>query len=253
MEITDNMKNHENSLCEMYNFQASFSRTAQRKTRKDTNCTRFPQIALQKISNTAMKKRKGQWLLITALLFSITLTSVVLITSERTDIQDISYGNKNMFDNIKKESQNAINIILSENYTSSHLNTNLKIYTEFLEHYANEHNTNITGYYIIGIPYQNNLNITIANFLKTPMQNLNLTVASNTQHNLHLNNANFTTFHFSSVPGNFQFTCNFTYKDKSNPTIMQNNTLNTTTKRIFSILHLKLESKNEILTHYKIN
>jgi len=201
----------------------------------------------------SMKKRKGQWLLITALIFSITLTSVVLMTSERTDIQDISYGNKNMFDNIKKESQNTINIILSENHTSGHLNTNLKIYTEFLKHYANEHNTNITGYYIIGIPYQNNLNITIANFLKTPMQNLNLTVASNTHTNLHLNNGNFTTFHFSSVPDNFQFNCNFTYKDKSNPIIIQNNTLNTTTKRIFSILQLKMESKNEILTHYEIN
>ncbi len=200
-----------------------------------------------------MKKRKGQWLLITALIFSITLTSVVVMTSDKKDIQDISYGNKNMFDNIKQESQNAINIILSENHTSGHLNTNLKIYTEYLKQYANEHNTDITGYYIIGIPHQNNLNITVANFLNTPMQNLNLTVASDTKYTLHLNNGNFTTFHFTSIPDTFQFTYNFTYKDKSSTITMQNNTHNTTTKRIFSILQLNLESENEILTHYKIN
>ena len=200
-----------------------------------------------------MKKRKGQWLLITALLFSITLTSVVLMTSEKTNIQDISYGNKDIFDNIKKESQNTINIILSENYSSDHLNTNLKIYTEFLKDYANEHNTNITGLYIIGLPDNNNLNITVANFLETPIKNLNLTVASDTHTNLHLNNGNFTTIHFTSIPDNFRFTYNFTYKDKEGASIMQNNTLNTTTKRIFSILQLKIESKNEILTHYEIN
>ncbi|MFH1431868.1 MAG: hypothetical protein ABIG84_01505 [archaeon] len=199
-----------------------------------------------------MKKRKGQWLLITSLILIISISTIILMTAESKDITETSYSNKELFGNIEKESQSAINVILSENHTSEHLTSNLKIYIEFLRQYANEHNSKLSGFYIIGMPYNSDLNITIANFLGVPMKNLNISVENNQLQNLHMDDRNFTTFHFAPVGNDIIFNYNFTYTDSSNEMKTMNHTLSTK-KRVFSILDLNMESPGETWKNYQIN
>lgn len=198
-----------------------------------------------------MKRRKGQWLLITALILSLTITTVVIMKSQIKDTSDITGSRKNMFENIKGESNDVINIILGENYTSSHLRTGLKTYTAFLKRYSAEHASNASGFYIAGMPKDSDLNITVMNFLGTPMENLNISAGSEQALNLRIPDGNATTFRFQSMPEAYQFSYNFTYND-AGIQLTKNSTF-AAPKRVFVVIDLKMESKNEILTYYKEN
>lgn len=198
-----------------------------------------------------MKRRKGQWLVITALILSLTITTVVMMKSQIKDISDITGSRKNMFENIKGESNDVINIILSENYASSNLRTGLKTYVSFLKRYSAEHASDVTGFYIVGMPKENELNITVMNFLGTPMENLNISAGGLQILNLRIPDGNATTFSFQSMPEAYQFSYNFTYYSAGIQS-MKNSTF-AAPKRLFVALDLKMESKNEILTYYKEN
>lgn len=180
------------------------------------------------------------------------LSSVILVKTTAKDITDMSPRNRYIFDNIKSESQNTINIILSENYTTKNLNSNLRTYIEFTKQYANEHNSEINGFYIIGLPYDNYINLTIANFLGTPIKNLNISLDQSQLQNLQLNNGNISTFKFLSVPNNFQFNYNFTYIDTNNAIIKRNDTF-TMELRVFDVIEMNMISKNENRRYYEIN
>ncbi len=199
-----------------------------------------------------MRKRKGQWLLITALIFSLTLTTIVLMGSRATDSADIAYGDKNMFDNIMAESQDAVNVILSENRTSEYLETGLAVYVEFLKRYVNEHNSDISGFYVVGLPSGDDLNLTVANFLGAEMQGMNLSLGGTEFLNLQLDDGNFSTFRFVSVPDSFLFSCNFTYVDDDGDIVGKNHQFNMT-RRVFDVFDVRMESGSEIWRDCEIN
>lgn len=198
-----------------------------------------------------MKRRKGQWLVITALILSLTITTVVMMKSHAKDITDIGISRKNMFENIKSESNDAINIMLGENYTSSHLRTSLKTYIAFLKRYSAEHASNVSGFYIVGMPKDSGLNITVMNFLGNPMENLNISAGGKEALNLRIPDGNATTYQFQSMPDAYQFSYNFTYTDAGAPSARSSTFA--APKRVFAVLDLKMESENEILIYYKEN
>ncbi len=189
--------------------------------------------------------------MITALILSLAITTVVMMKSQIKDTSDISSSRKNMFENIKGESNDVINIILGENYTSSHLRTGLKTYISFLKRYSAEHASDVSGFYIVGMPKDSGLNITVMNFLGTPMENLNISAGGQQALNLRIPDGNATTFRFQSMPDAYQFSYNFTYDNTGTPST-KNSTF-AAPKRVFAVLDLKMESKNEILTYYKEN
>lgn len=143
--------------------------------------------------------RKGQYFIIGAVFLCLAI-SYILLSQQVINIE-VSPSDKNTFDNIKDDFPNVVNIILQENKTTSNLEEDMLDYFKFLDDYAKRHAMNLTGYFIIGLPYKEKttkkMNVTIGNFRKENINNFKIVLDGkeytiNTMENNNITSLNYT-------------------------------------------------------------
>lgn len=194
-----------------------------------------------------MKRRKAQWFIVGAFLM-ITMISAVIMGKNAVKIdEDMNPVQRQIFKNIKADSEIALNSILYENRTSENLQMRLKDYSIFIRDFGKIHAINATTYMIVGLPTGSGINVTVVNFQKTPMQPIEVTI-NGTTHNATIPDGSAATLAFSSVPDYFTINYKITTPGESLPETDSTNM----TKRVFSAVKLRVESKDRSQVWQKV-
>ncbi len=132
-------------------------------------------------ANIKMKNRKGQFYILTAVIFC---SVMFMLISNRSSIQELNPEFKKLYDNYIYESPNVINNAL---YNNKNVSNQFKNYTSDFIGYAKEKNINLGVFYILklgneieAVNYLNeNVNITTINTLLGPNEHIRLNKTSN--------------------------------------------------------------------------
>lgn len=190
------------------------------------------------------KSRKGQWFLIAGITIISMMTLVALSRTQVQIGQSSEPWQKYLFENIKTESASAINAILYENATSKNAEERLRDYLDFLETFGDAHNTNISAYVLVGIPAGSGMNVSIINFDGDAMHNFSIALNGTAKTLGIIPAKNTTTLVFASVPDYFAVNYTLTKINASGWETPENSSM-FTTRKVFSAIKLRVESKDE--------
>ena len=190
-----------------------------------------------------VKRRKGQWFVIGAFLIITMISAVIMGQSAVTINEDLNPIQRQIFKNIKADSEIALNSILYEDRTSENLEIRIKEYSNFIRDFGKVHAIDATSYMIVGLPTAGGINVTVVNFQKTSMQPIEVTINGTTQ-SATIPDGSTATLAFSSVPDYFTIDYTITTPGEALPESESTNM----TKRVFSAVKLRVESndKNQI-------
>jgi len=195
--------------------------------------------------------RKGQWFLIAGITIISMMTLVALSRTQVQIGQSSEPWQKYLFENIKTESASAINAILYENATSKNVEESLRDYLDFLEKFGDAHNTNISAYFIVGLPSGSGMNVSIINFDGDTLHNFSMALNGTVKTLGIIPNKNSTTIVFSTVPD--YFVVNYTLtKINASGWETQESSGTSTTRKVFSAVKVRVESKDESQIWQKI-
>ncbi len=186
------------------------------------------------------RRKKAQWFVVGAFLI-ITMISAVIMGQSAVKIdEDMNPVQRQIFKNIKADSEIALNSILYENRTSENLEMRIKDYSNFIREFGKVHAINATSYMIVGLPTGSGINVTVVNFQKTPMQSIEVTINGTTQ-NATIPDGSAATLAFSSVPDYFTVSYTIATPGEDLPESESTNM----TRRVFSAVKLRVESSDE--------
>ena len=189
--------------------------------------------------------RKGQFYIISVavLIFmtSLILASRFMYPSQTAELDRTQY----MFTNMKSELNYVVNVIVADSADSTNIEDKMHIFFVFLDTYSKNHNLDLEGYYIIGLPLGDDLNITLGNFRQYPLDNIEINITNSTG----TQSRNITilgpwmesTLNFSSVfggPENITVLINFAQLDSP---IAFN-----TTRKVFEVFELELGKQQDL-------
>ncbi len=189
--------------------------------------------------------RKGQFYIISVavLIFmtSLILASRFMYPSQTAELDRTQY----MFTNMKSELNYVVNVIVADSANSTNIEDKMHIFFVFLDTYSKNHNLNLEGYYIIGLPLGDDLNITVGNFRQYSLDNIEINITNSTgtqsQNITILGPGMESTLNFSSVfssSGNITVLINFAQLDSP---IAFN-----TTRKVFEVFELELGKQQDL-------
>ena len=185
--------------------------------------------------------RKGQVFLIGAFVLCIMIATAVSGRSSLINTMPFD-STKHSFSNVILESKKTINIISKENLTSYNMENRLLEYSLFLDRIGKEHNMNITGYFIIAIPYGDDMNVSVINFGKSTMKDIKINL--NDTENLFgsINSMQSNTKTISTVPEYMKF--NYSYLESNGISDEYFSEEINTSKKVFSYIKIRFENNN---------
>ncbi len=187
---------------------------------------------------------KGQWFIVGAITL---ITMMVVVAVGRTQVQigqNIEPWQKYAFQNLKAESPSAINAMIRNNATSDNVEKSSRDYLDFLRSFGDARSINVSAYFIVGLPAESGVNVSIINFARSELQNIAITLNGTTKTIPSIADRNSTTVAFANVPD--YFTLNYTLAEvnATGGTEMENGT-HETTKKVFSFVMMRVESKDK--------
>lgn len=198
--------------------------------------------------NLKLRKRRGEWILVSGIIMILLMTlatqalSQVLVTKAESPEQTV-YGN------VKTESQYVVNVIVAEDATSFNIENRLMQWAAFLKNYTVARATNFKGYFIVGLPTENGLNVTISNFYGEQINSTNLSAGASTINIPSIADNTATTVNIPTLPDYFQFDYNLTLGDEN---LVENGGLNVL-RRVFSIVRIRVSSGQQVWQTLQIN
>ena len=190
---------------------------------------------------------KGQMFLVGAFVLCMLLATVII--GKNAIVVSVPQDQaRNMFTNMLSESKNTLNIIAKENPTTYNIKNRLLEYMIFLDRTGKDHKTNISGYFIVGMPSGDGMNVTIANFGKETMSNIIVRINESEKTVSSLEHNNATTLVFENAPDYLKF--NYTYSDPDAETFTEE--VNTT-KRLFCFVKLRFLSEEDLKQSVSFN
>ncbi|NOQ37310.1 hypothetical protein GQ472_00350 [archaeon] len=189
--------------------------------------------------------RKGQFYIISVavLIFmtSLILASRFMYPSQTAELDRTQY----MFTNMKSELNYVVNVIVADSADSTNIEDKMHIFFVFLDTYSKNHNLDLEGYYILGLPRGDDLNITVGNFRQYSLDSIEINITNSTG----TQSRNITilgpwtesTLNFSSVFGgseNITVLINFAQLDSP---IAFN-----TTRKVFEVFELELGKQQDL-------
>jgi len=153
------------------------------------------------------KRRKGQIFIIMALLIILSI-GFFAPAAFKVRIGEPELAARLFFDNIRTEFPHAIDFALAENSSSDHIAARLREFYDFASASAAEKQLNISLYYILGVPTDDQLNVTVGNLYFTDLKNINITVNGASQSIASLSFGQFQTLAFPLSGSGF---ANLTY------------------------------------------
>ncbi len=140
--------------------------------------------------------KKGQFFLIGSVIL-IGVLAALTLTKGSYNISEISEGPE-IVKNVVNEFPIAINSVISNNTETEYFERVLRSYIRFQEFYMKKYGLNSRTYFLVGVPYSNNVNVTVGNFYGT-LKNLRLSLGNETKE-FSLNNSEIKTLNFKDVP-----------------------------------------------------
>ena len=185
--------------------------------------------------------RKGQVFLIGAFVLCIMIAMAVSGRSSLANTMPFD-GTKNLFSNTLLESKKTINIIAKENMTSYNMENRLLEYSLFLDRIGKEHNMNMTGYFIVAIPNGDDMNVSVINFGKYALKDINISINDTATAFGTVNSMQSDTKTISNVPEFMEF--NYSYLESNGTSDNLFGEEVNTSKKVFSYIKIRFENNN---------
>ncbi|MCK5235151.1 MAG: hypothetical protein KAJ88_04865, partial [Candidatus Aenigmarchaeota archaeon] len=150
-----------------------------------------------------------------------------------------------MFTNMKSELNYVVNVIVADSTDSTNIEDKMYTFFNFLDIYSKNHNLDLEGYYIIGLPLGNGLNITVGNFRQYSLDNIEINITNSTG----TQSRNITilgpwmesTLDFSSVFGSSEnITVSIDFAQLDSPIAFN------TTRKVFEVFELELGKQQDL-------
>lgn len=122
--------------------------------------------------------RKAQYYILAAAFVIFMVASIYFVS--RTTFNIKNTASDYIFSNIKNDFPNAVNTIVENNSDSASIEANMSTYINFLQNYTQRRNLILRGYFVVGVPHGNDLNITIGNFYNSSLYNFEVNATNNT-------------------------------------------------------------------------
>ena len=190
-----------------------------------------------------MVKRKGQMFLVGALILCAAIAGAVISTKSLYMTTPSNFAD-DMFSNIEYESRYVLNLIAKENATSKNIENRMIEYMSFIEYMAIERNIKHTGYFIIALPIDDDLNVTLINYNDAQINSVDITVNGTTKSTASLPHKEAITMTFEDVPDYMTFNYTLSYLDGTS-LITQTDEINMT-RRLFSAVNIRFVSGDTI-------
>lgn len=188
-------------------------------------------------------RRKGQWLLAGAILL-ITMISTSVISNTQVKIgQDVEPWQKYIFQNLELESSPAINSMIQENATSKNIEGRSRDYLDFLRSFGNSHGMDVSAYFIVGLPAGGDINVSVINFGRNELQDIEITVNGTTKTIASLSDRHSATIAFPAVPDYFAVEYGLTEVNATGGTETESGNFETI-RKVFSIVKMRVASKD---------
>ncbi|MCK4927673.1 MAG: hypothetical protein KAJ20_00615 [Candidatus Aenigmarchaeota archaeon] len=189
--------------------------------------------------------RKGQFYIISVavliFMISLILASRFMYPSQTAELDRTQY----MFTNMKSELNYVVNVIVADSTDSTNIEDKMYTFFNFLDIYSKNHNLDLEGYYIIGLPLGNGLNITVGNFRQYSLDNIEINITNSTG----TQSRNITilgpwmesTLDFSSVFGSSEnITVSIDFAQLDSPIAFN------TTRKVFEVFELELGKQQDL-------
>lgn len=176
-------------------------------------------------------------ILIAALAIILMIVTIALSRSQ-VKLTSSEMPEKDIFDNIKDKTAEAINIIAANGTTSENFERKLILWLGFAKNYTISHAAELSSYVIVGLPTATGVNITAVNLHDSSLT-FNLSVAGESQ-NVTVANNSAATAVFSSLENWFEFRYGVTADG-----VGETESLNVS-RRLFAITKIKVQSGRQI-------
>ncbi len=189
--------------------------------------------------------RKGQVYIISVTII-IFMTSLILAAkySPPADIRQ-SERIQFMFENMQEELNYVINLIVAEDASSKNIEIKMHNFFSYLEDYSIRKNIYFGGFYFVGLPDEDNLNMTMENFMDHNMTGIKINITNITGSNVktlsYLDNGNPETLTFDGLfSGNDSIDIEISFDQRKTPIGFS------TERKLFQVYELEL-GRNEDL------
>ncbi|NOQ55397.1 MAG: hypothetical protein GQ477_01180 [Nanohaloarchaea archaeon] len=190
-----------------------------------------------------MVKRKGQMFLVGALILCAAIAGAAISTKAVSMTTPNNFAD-DMFSNIENENRYVLNLIAKENVTSKNIEHRMIEYMSFIDHMALERNIKYTGYFIIALPINDDLNVTIINYNKALIDSADIIIDGTKKSVVFLPHKDSVTMTFDDVPDYMTFNYTVSYSDGIS-LITQTDEINMT-RRLFSAVNIRFKSGDNI-------
>ncbi|MCK5235042.1 MAG: hypothetical protein KAJ88_04310 [Candidatus Aenigmarchaeota archaeon] len=189
--------------------------------------------------------RKGQFYIISVavliFMISLILASRFMYPSQTAELDRTQY----MFTNMKSELNYVVNVIVADSANSTNIEDKMHIFFDFLGIYSKNHNLDLEGYYIIGLPLETDLNITVGNFRQYSLDNIEINITNSTgtlSRNITILGPGMeSTLNFSSVfSGSENITVLIDFAQLDSPITFN------TTRKVFEVFELELGKQQDL-------
>ncbi len=189
--------------------------------------------------------RKGQFYIISVavliFMISLILASRFMYPSQTAELDRTQY----MFTNMKSELNYVVNVIVADSANSTNIEDKMHIFFDFLNTYSKNHNLDLEGYYIIGLPLETDLNITVGNFRQYSLDNIEINITNSTgtlSRNITILGPGMeSTLNFSSVfSGSENITVLIDFAQLDLPIAFN------TTRKVFEVFELELGKQQDL-------
>lgn len=189
--------------------------------------------------------KKGQFYIISVAVIIIMVS--FMISSKFISPKAVAEDERtrSMFSNMKSELNYVVNIIIADSANSTNIEHKMHDFFDFLRIYSKMRSTDLKGYYFIGLPLDDDLNITIGNFLQEPLTFIEINVTNATatlsRNITSLLSENETTVSFESVySGAENITVLIDFTRLSSPITFN------ATRKVFEVFELELGNEDEL-------
>ncbi|MEA2003972.1 MAG: hypothetical protein U9O53_03350 [archaeon] len=190
-------------------------------------------------------RKKGQFyiLSIAVIIFLISLifASRFMYPAQTAELDRTQY----MFTNMKSELNYVVNVIVADSANSTNIEDKMHYFFDFLDAYSKNRNLDLEGYYFIGLPVGDDLNVTVGNFRDSSLDNIGISITCSAgvlnQNITVLGSGSEKTLSFGSVfSGLDNITVSMGFTQLESPIVFN------TTRKVFEVFELELENQQDL-------
>ncbi len=189
------------------------------------------------------RKRKGQWFLIGGF-FLIIFLSYAVMSRTQISIGSDTIARDFVFENIKDSTRSALSEIVMEDTSTPYVEAHLIDWKHMIQNFAHARALNLSGFIVLGIPYDGFINVSIINFFQQDVKNISFSVGVSSVPSFDLADGNITTIYFPESSN--YFLVNMSYDAG-----WQENICFNTTRKAFFMYQMRLVKREgmETLQH----